>query len=239
MGGRISGGGGAGGRAHGGVSLSVAAAGARRGDQPDHVDRPRFLDTRRLSQGRGMKGFLQSRKALTLGSLVFTYLFFFEYLPPVRWVYIVNDLIVFHYPLADYAFQRLRQGHLPFWDPTIYCGMSFVSNVQAALFYPPTWVMFAFNLGRERLSYQSMQDLVLAHVWMGFLMAYLWLHGKRLGGLSCVLGAGVFAVSGYLCSRLLHFVQVAGYVWMPLALWGVDQAVERRSWRPMWKIATA
>ena len=91
-----------------------------------------------------------------MASLVFTYLFFFEYMPPVRRVHIPYDLSGFHYPLADYAFQRLRAGHFPLWDPTIYCGMSFVANVQAALFYPPLWLMFAFNLGRERLSYQSM-----------------------------------------------------------------------------------
>ncbi len=182
---------------------------------------------------------MHSRKAIALVSLLFTWLFFFEYIPPVRWVHIPFDLNGFHYPLADYAFQSLRHGRFPLWDPTIYCGMSFVSNIQAALFYPPTWLMFVFNLGRERLSYQSMQDLLIAHVWLAFLLCYLWLRGKRLAELACVLGAGVFAFSGYMCTQLQHFGLVAGYAWIPLALWGVDQAVERRSWRPLWKVAAA
>jgi len=182
---------------------------------------------------------LHSRKAIALAAFVFTYLFFFEYIPPVRWVHIPFDLHGFHYPLADYAFQRLRQGHFPLWDPTIYAGMSFVGNIQAALFYPPTWIMFLFSLGRERLSYQSMQDLQIAQVWLGFLLCYLWLRGKRLADLACVMGAGVFAFSGYMCTQLQHFGLVAAYIWMPLALWGVDQAVERRSWRPLWKVALA
>ena len=92
---------------------------------------------------------------------------------------------------------------------------------------------------RERLSYQSMQDLLIAHVWLGFFLCYLWLRGKRLSELPCVLGAGVFAFSGYLCTQLQHFGLVAGYIWIPLALWGVDQAVERQSWRPLWKVAAA
>ncbi len=182
---------------------------------------------------------MHSRKAIALVSLLFTYLFFFEYIPPVRWVHIPYDLNGFHYPLADYAFQSLRHLRFPLWDPTIYCGMSFVSNIQAALFYPPTWLMFVFNLGRERLSYQSMQDLLFAHVWAGFLLCYLWLRGKRLAELPCALGAGVFAFSGYMCTQLQHFGLVAGYIWIPLALWGVDQAVERRSWGPLWKVAAA
>ncbi|MCU1334775.1 MAG: hypothetical protein JWO19_356 [Bryobacterales bacterium] len=182
---------------------------------------------------------MHSRKAIALASLLFTWLFFFEYIPPVRWVHIPYDLNGFHYPLADYAFQSLRHGRFPLWDPTIYSGMGFVSNVQAALFYPPTWLMFLFSLGRERLSYQSMQDVQIAHVWLGFLLCYLWLRGKRLGELPCILGAGVFAFSGYLCTQLQHFGLLAGYIWLPLALWGIDQAVERRSWRPLWKVVAA
>ncbi len=182
---------------------------------------------------------MHSRKAVALVSLLFTYLFFFEYIPPVRWVHLPYDLNGFHYPLADYAFQSLRHGRFPLWDPTIYAGMSFVGNIQAALFYPPTWLMFLFSLGRERLSYQSMQDVLLLHIWLGFLLCYLWLRGKQLRELPCVLGAGVFAFSGYMCTQLQHFGLVAGYIWMPLALWGVDQAVERRSWGPLWKVAVA
>jgi len=182
---------------------------------------------------------LHSRKAIALASFVFTYLFFFEYLPPVRWVHIPFDLQGFHYPLADYAFQRLHQGHFPLWDSTIYCGMSFVANIQAALFYPPTWLMFLADRGRERLSYQAMQDLQLAHIWLGFFLCYLWLRGKRLAELACVMGALVFAFSGYACYQLQHFGLVAAYSWIPLALWGIDQAIERQSWRPLWKVAAA
>ena len=102
---------------------------------------------------------MRSRKVVAFASLLFTYLFFFEYLPPVRSVHIPFDLRGFHYPLAEYAFQSLRQGRFPLWDPTIYCGLSFVGNIQAALFYPPTWLMFIVNIGRERLSYRQGDDL--------------------------------------------------------------------------------
>ncbi len=76
-------------------------------------------------------------------SLAFTYAFFFEYLPPLKWVRIPFDLESFHYPLIDYAFRALQEGRFPEWDPSIYCGLSFAGNVQAALFYPPTWLVFA------------------------------------------------------------------------------------------------
>ncbi len=172
-------------------------------------------------------------------SFAFTYLFFLDYLPPFRRVHIPYDLQGFHYPLADYAFQAIRHGRFPEWDPTIYCGLSFTGNVQAALFYPPTWLLFAINFSRQTLSYHSLQDFDFVHVWLAFLLCYVWLSHKGLAQLASVLGAGVFAYSGYLLNQLQHLGLMTGWAWIPLALWGIDQAVELQHWRPLWKVALA
>src|ERR1700722_20033389 len=173
-------------------------------------------------------------------SFLFTALFFIEYLPVSRRAHIPFDLEGYHYPLADYAFQSLRAGRFPQWDTTMYCGMSFVGNPQAALLYPPTCLMFAGNWGRPKLSYQSLEDLALGHVWLAFLLCYMWLrHQRGLHPLACLLGGGVFAFSGYMLLQLQHFGLSAGYAWMPLGLWGVDAADEQHSWRPMWKLVVA
>src|SRR5258708_22762441 len=99
--------------------------------------------------------------------------------------------------------------------------------------------MFGANAVRNQLTYRSMQELLLAHVWLAFLLCYLWLRGKRLDQVACLLGAGVFAFSGYLCLQLQHFGLVAAYTWMPLGCIGVDQAVESGSWKPLWNLALA
>ncbi|MBI3698380.1 MAG: YfhO family protein [Acidobacteria bacterium] len=177
--------------------------------------------------------------AIAVFSLVFTGLFFFEYLPPLKWVHIPYDLEGFHYPLLDYALQSLRQGRFPEWDPSTYCGLSFVGNVQAGLFYPPNWLLFPANRGHSHLVYKRLEILVLAHVWLAFFLCYLWLRHKRLAMLPAVLGAGVFAYSGYLLLQLQHLGLVAGYAWMPLGLLGIDEANEAGHWRPLWKLVAA
>ncbi|HWB97848.1 MAG TPA: YfhO family protein [Bryobacteraceae bacterium] len=178
-------------------------------------------------------------RKVTVLSLVFTYLFFLDYLPPIRRVHLPYDLLGYHYPLADYLFQALRQGRFPEWDPTTYCGISFVGNVQAALFYPATWLVMAANIGRASVSYQSLQDLVFAHVWLAFLFCYLWLRQQKLTQLACVLGGGIFAFSGYLLMQLQHMGVVIAYAWMPFGLWGIEQAAQERRLRPLWKLAVA
>lgn len=172
-------------------------------------------------------------------AVVFSYVFFYEYLPPVRRVHIPYDLEGYHLPLADYAFQQLKQGRWPQWDPSIYSGMSFAANVQAALYYPGTWLMFAATWGRERLSYQSLEDLNLLHVPLAFTLCFVWLRRKGLRDLAAALGAMVYACSGYMCLQLQHFGLIVVYAWIPLALLGVDEAAERNSWRPLWKVAVA
>jgi hypothetical protein len=176
---------------------------------------------------------------VALLSLAFTYLFFLDYLPPFNRVHIPYDLEDFHYPLADYAFRALSHGRFPQWDPTIYCGLSFVGNIQAALFYPPTWLLFLSNVGQETLSYQSLQCFAFLHVWLAFLLCYVWLSNRGLAKLASILGAGVFAYSGYTLNQLQHLGLVTGWAWIPFALWGIDQAVEQQNWRPLWKVAVA
>jgi hypothetical protein len=139
----------------------------------------------------------------------------------------------------DYAFQALRQGRFPEWDPTIYCGLSFAGNVQAALFYPPAWLMFLFSAGRDHVAFAALEIVVFLHVWLAFVLCYGWLRANGLRAVSSAIGAGAFAFSGYMMLQLQHFGVVAGYAWMPLGLWGIDDASRRRDWRPLWKLAVA
>ena len=40
-------------------------------------------------------------------------------------------------------------------------------------------------------------------------------------------------------SQMVHLGAISAMTWMPLGLWGIDEAVERRDWRPLWKTALA
>lgn len=99
--------------------------------------------------------------------------------------------------------------------------------------------MFLLTWTRDRLSYQSLQDLDLAHLALAFTLCFLWLSRKRLAPLACMMGAAVYAFGGYICWQLQHFGLIAAYAWMPLGLWSIDEAAERQSWMPLWKLVLA
>ena len=89
-----------------------------------------------------------ARERLSVGLLSFaaTWLFFIEYLPPFKRVHFPFDIEGFHYPLLDYAFRSLREGRLPLWEPSMYCGIPLAANIQAALFYPPHWLLSLIHI---------------------------------------------------------------------------------------------
>jgi len=161
--------------------------------------------------------------------------FFFEYLPPHPRVHIFSDLEVYHLPLQRYAFDSLKAGRLPQWDPSMYCGISYAGNPQSALFYPPMWLLYAM----PAFSFKALEIFAILHVWLAFVLCWLWLRNRRLDPVACAFGAGVFAFGGYLMWQIVHLGVLMGVVWMPLALLGMDQFAERGNWRALWKTALA
>ena len=165
--------------------------------------------------------------------------FFCEYLPPFKRVHLFSDIEVYHYPLQRYAFHSLKDGRFPQWDPAIYCGITFAGNITAALFYPPTWLMYAASWGHRFLPFKALEYFAFAHIWLAFVLCYLWLRGRRLAWPASALGAASFACGGYMLWQIVHLGVAPALAWMPLGLWGIDEAVERRNWRPLWKTALA
>jgi hypothetical protein len=178
------------------------------------------------------------RIAAAILSFFFTIGFFIEYLPPAARVHLWSDIAGYHYPLQAYALRAIREGRLPLWDATIYGGISFVGNIQAAVLYPPSWLLYLSALGASRLPYKLFELFAFLHIWLAFVLCYVWLRG-RAGKMGSALGAAAFAYSGFMMYEILHPGAAWAMTWLPLGLCGIDEAVDRRDWRPLWKLAAA
>ena len=150
-------------------------------------------------------------------------------------MHVYSDVEGFHWPLLVAAFEAIRHGRFPLWDPSIYCGLPFAGNIQAALFYPPTWLLFAVNIFSRHVLFKTLEAWVFLHGWLAFCLCYIWLRGRSLSCIASVLGSMVFAFGGYMVSQNTHVGIVTGYCWTPLAWLGIDQALRASSWRPMWR----
>ncbi|MBN1311951.1 MAG: hypothetical protein JXB30_11070, partial [Anaerolineae bacterium] len=120
------------------------------------------------------------------------------------------------YPWRKMAFDMLRAGRLPFWNPLVGNGAPLLANYQTAVFYPPNWLYLIVS------TEYAMGLVGVAHViWAGLgMMAYL----RRLGveRLGQGVGALAFALSGYLISRFGFLSITSAAPWLPWLVWAVD-----------------
>jgi hypothetical protein len=170
----------------------------------------------------GTRGWL----LLAAGSLGAAWLLFLEYLPPFQAVSFPGDIAGYHYPLLSYAWQELKSGRLPLWDPVIYCGISFTGATQTSLFYPPNWLLFAAAAVTKGMLLKSLEALLILHLWAGFLFCFGWLRERTGSWVGAFVGAAAFALGGMPLAQSQHLGVVCCYAWIPLGLW----AVERKRW---------
>ncbi|TET53943.1 MAG: hypothetical protein E3J64_02785, partial [Anaerolineales bacterium] len=75
--------------------------------------------------------------------------------------------------------------------------------------------------------------LIVLHLWLAGVGAYLWLRSEGASRLGALLGGVVYLFSGYFLVRVLsgHLGVIATQSWLPFMLWGLGRAVKSRSWR--------
>ncbi|MCY3749604.1 MAG: YfhO family protein [Chloroflexi bacterium] len=137
------------------------------------------------------------------------------------------DTQTYFYPYWAAAFDALRSGRIPLWNPDLFMGAPFLANPQAAVFYLPNWLLL--GLPPER----AISVALILHVaWAAAGTVALTRAGWRLGWAAGAAGAAVFAFGGYFVAQSGHVNQVSAAAWLPWLLLGLDRAVtgDRRAW---------
>ncbi|MDP8978966.1 MAG: YfhO family protein, partial [Acidobacteriota bacterium] len=150
---------------------------------------------------------------------------------PAHWT-IPWDFRFYHLPLTSFIEASLRRGQFPLWDPYTYCGYPFFANINAQLFYPPTWlaILASLAIGGDHLAYLMELQLV-AHVVAGGCFTYLLLRALAANRIPALIGASVFELGPYFASQAQHLGAIDGAAWIPLACLSVVRLSQGRSRR--------
>jgi hypothetical protein len=138
-----------------------------------------------------------------------------------------NDLANMFRAWMDYVRSQVGAGELPLWNPYLFSGVSFISDPQPALFYPPTW------LGLLMPATRALGLILALHIWWAAVGATGWLRSEGASRAGALAGAAVFAFGGYTFARVQagHLGVLTTGAWLPWGLWALRSLKERMSWR--------
>ncbi len=117
------------------------------------------------------------------------------------------------------AWEALKSGQLPLWNPLVGMGAPLIANYQSALFYPPNWLQFALAAvgGIGWLAWGQALLVALHLAWAGW---GTWLLARRLGmgPLARIVSGLAFSLCGYLVARAGFLSINAAVAWLPWIL---------------------
>lgn len=132
------------------------------------------------------------------------------------------------YPMLRYLGAALAHGELPLWNPYHFSGHPAVADPQSLLF-TPTMVLFAWLLPEP--SMQVFDVVVFAHFLPGALAFVPLFRRRGWHPAGAVAAALIFMLGGSATARLQHTGIIFSYGFFPLALWLLEDALDRRSFR--------
>ena len=135
-----------------------------------------------------------------------------------------DDIRIF-YPQRVITSEQIRSGIMPVWNPYEFSGNVLLANSQTSVFYPPSWLFLVLPAPLAWSLLAFFTSLLAA------LFMFLWLRTK-LTFLASVFGASAFMLSGFMVVRIEDSVIVGQTaLWLPLALYGIEQIVLRKLYK--------
>jgi len=132
------------------------------------------------------------------------------------------------YPFLRYLGVALEHGELPLWNPYHFSGHPAVADPQSLLF-TPTMLLFGWLVPEP--SMQLFDLLVFAHLLPGALAFVALFRRRRWHAAGAVVAAIIFMLGGSATARLQHTGIIISYGAFPLALYLLEEALARRSYR--------
>jgi hypothetical protein len=138
-----------------------------------------------------------------------------------------TDLTMQFISWRDFGFREMATGHVPLWNPHIYCGTPYMASFQSALFYPPNWLHLFLPLGLAISWY------CVLHTFLMGLFTSFWVKYRGAGIPGQVLAGVMMMCSGqyFLHAFAGHLPHLGVMVWVPLILLTLDAFADGKCWR--------
>lgn len=131
----------------------------------------------------------------------------------------------FH-PQFVFLAHALHNGQSPLWTPNVFAGMPQIADPQSLIFSP--FFLLAATLVPEP-SFVLGDAISFAMLAMGGLALIGFFRDRGWSAAGALIAALAFALGGSAAWRLQHTGQIMSLAWLPVSLWLLARALDRRS----------
>ncbi|MBI3865595.1 MAG: YfhO family protein [Planctomycetia bacterium] len=136
-----------------------------------------------------------------------------------------SDFYMYYFPMTEAAFEMLRGGHMPLWNPYIDSGLPFLASIELGILYPPNWLHLV--LPAER----AFCVLYVLHVLLAAGGTWFYARGRGRSPGAALFSAQAFA---FAAPTILHHDMgmtsvVYSSAWFPLIFAIVDRCLRLRT----------
>ncbi|MBD3370145.1 hypothetical protein GF402_07270 [Candidatus Fermentibacteria bacterium] len=140
----------------------------------------------------------------------------------------LSDTVAQGYPFMLFVQQSVRDGHLPVWNPYVFCGVPFYESFSAPLFYPVRGLLMLVG-GAEAF----VRFTFPIHMLLGGVFAWLFLGALGLGKPSRLVGAVAFGCGAWANTLFYagHGSKIICWSFFPLLLYACERWLNtKKTW---------
>ena len=148
---------------------------------------------------------------MILGLFVLTLLYFHDVLTG-KVLLVERDLATFFYPFRFIWVETVRQGHFPFWNPYIKCGVPLFASIQPGVLYPFSLLYLFLPLDL------AFNWTIIFHFFLAAVFTYMLMRELGASTQGALATAFAFLFSGYLISVHNVLNTLISASWYPLVI---------------------
>src|SRR3989337_1705196 len=135
----------------------------------------------------------------------------------------LSDPVREFYPWKLFLINSLKAGFVPLWNPYILAGTPFITNIQAALFYPFNIIFYLFSPEHGYGYY------IILHIFLGGAFMYLYGGSLYLSRAARIAMAIVFMFNMFVINWAQQIPLLSVIIWLPLIFLLLEKIITTRS----------
>ncbi len=137
---------------------------------------------------------------------------------------VFGDNYCLRVPGQLFSAQWLAQGIIPFWNPYIFSGLNWISDIHQSILYPTSLLFMIFHPA------VALNVTIIAHLLIGYIGMYLLARVIRLEPIYAFLAGCMWMLSTQLMGTVHNLSTLQALPWLPMVIWaGMRIGIKRNA----------